>query len=97
MSVRNAIRDMNLSNFVTWANIRADDQKMMFCASQAAGVIRVEHMAELALAASIIATLPQDRDPAEYARLKKMFHAMVVTSIRDTSKFADDQATDQVC
>jgi hypothetical protein len=79
----------NFHNLTTWGNIRPDDEKMMFCARQAAHIIPVEQMIELAMAAHILDTFPIDAEPDGYRHLKKMFDCMVLFAIRDGSALAD--------
>jgi len=95
MSSEREIRDEFLIQLITWASIRHDDQKMMFCARQTAEVIHMEHMNELTLAFTVLASLDIDVDPSAYLNLNERFHDMVIEAIRMVSSFADEHGLAQ--
>ena len=102
------VYDTNLASLITWADIRPDDQKMMFCARQAAQLILPEHFAELKEAAAILGILDarvycgfrdtcrKTRDRAELIELSQLFNSMILFSIRDCSRMADILGVDGV-
>lgn len=94
-SLRDRIVSENYENLLRFGRIRLDDQKMTFCARQAAEIICAEHMEQLIIAYSMMEHVNPNAHPAEYANLKKVFDEMIIVTIRDLSALADEHGIAQ--
>jgi uncharacterized protein with ParB-like and HNH nuclease domain len=94
-SLRGRIVSENYENLLRFGRIRPDDQKMSFCARQAAEIICAEHMEQLIVAYTIVEHVNPNANPAEYADLKKVFDEMIIATIKELSALADEHGIAQ--